>query len=54
MLEHISNGARTIIVEDGQRLRRDLVVQETGHRNAADSPNAFVDDTPTRNEFVHR
>jgi DNA invertase Pin-like site-specific DNA recombinase len=57
MLEHItSNGARTIIVETASRFARDLIVQETGHRMlkdrgieiiAADSPSAFVDDTPT-------
>jgi DNA invertase Pin-like site-specific DNA recombinase len=57
MLEHIAgNGARTIIVETANRFARDLVVQETGHRMlkgkgieivAADSPTAFVDDTPT-------
>jgi DNA invertase Pin-like site-specific DNA recombinase len=57
MLEHIaSNGARTIIVETANRFARDLIVQETGHRMlkakgieiiAADSPGAFMDDTPT-------
>ena len=57
MLEHIAgNGARTIIVETANRFARDLIVQETGHRMlrgkgieiiAADSPTAFVDDTPT-------
>jgi DNA invertase Pin-like site-specific DNA recombinase len=57
MLEHIAgNGVRTIIVETANRFARDLVVQETGHRMlkgkgieivAADSPTAFVDDTPT-------
>jgi DNA invertase Pin-like site-specific DNA recombinase len=57
MLEHIAgDGARTIIVETANRFARDLVVQETGHRMlkgkgieiiAADSPSAFVDDTPT-------
>jgi len=57
MLERIAgNGARTIIVETANRFARDLVVQETGHRMlkdkgieiiAADSPGAFVDDTPT-------
>jgi len=57
MLEHIAgNGARTIIVETANRFARDLIVQETGHRMlrekgieiiAADSPGAFVDDTPT-------
>jgi DNA invertase Pin-like site-specific DNA recombinase len=57
MLEHIAgNGARTIVVETANRFARDLVAQETGHRMlkgkgieiiAADSPGAFVDDTPT-------
>jgi DNA invertase Pin-like site-specific DNA recombinase len=57
MLEQIaSNGVRVVIVETANRFARDLVVQETGHRMlkdkgieiiAADSPNAFVDDTPT-------
>jgi DNA invertase Pin-like site-specific DNA recombinase len=57
MLEHIaSNGVRTIIVETANRFARDLIVQETGHRMlkgkgieiiAADSPGAFMDDTPT-------
>ena len=57
MLERIAtNGVRTIIVETANRFARDLIVQETGHRMlkdkgieiiAADSPNAFVDDTPT-------
>jgi DNA invertase Pin-like site-specific DNA recombinase len=57
MLEHIAgNGARTIIVETANRFARDPIVQETGHRMlkdkgieiiAADSPTAFVDDTPT-------
>ena len=57
MLTHIaSNGVRTIIVETANRFARDLIVQETGHRMlrdlgieliAADSPDSFVDDTPT-------
>jgi hypothetical protein len=43
-------------VETANRFARDLIVQETGHRMlkgkgieiiAADSPTAFVDDTPT-------
>jgi DNA invertase Pin-like site-specific DNA recombinase len=51
-----SNGARKIIVETANRFARDLIVQETGWRYlqslgieliAADSPNAFLDDTPT-------
>src|SRR5262249_37289021 len=50
------NGVRPIIVETANRFARDLIVQETGHRMlkgkgieiiAADSPTAFVDDTPT-------
>lgn len=59
MLERIaSNGVRTIIVETANRFARDLIVQETGWRYlknaginliAADSPDAFVDDTPTAN-----
>jgi DNA invertase Pin-like site-specific DNA recombinase len=57
MLGHIaSNGVRTIIVETANRFARDLVTQETGFRFlqglgvaliAADSPDAFLDDTPT-------
>ena len=57
MLRHIaSNGVRTIIVETANRFARDLVTQETGFRYlqglgvtliAADSPDAFLDDTPT-------
>lgn len=57
MLERIaSNGVRTIIVETANRFARDLIVQETGHKRlralgidliAADSPDAFVHDTPT-------
>jgi len=57
MLERIvGNGVHTIIVETANRFTRDLIVQETGHRMlrqkgieiiAADSPSAFVDDTPT-------
>jgi DNA invertase Pin-like site-specific DNA recombinase len=52
----LSNGLRTIVVESASRFARDLIVQETGYamlqRNdvnliAADSPNAFLDDTPT-------
>lgn len=59
MLERIAgNGVRTIIVETANRFARDLIVQETGWRYlknaginliAADSPEAFVDDTPTAN-----
>ncbi len=57
MLERIAgNGVRTIIVETASRFARDLIVQETGWRMlrdqgialiAADSPDAFLDDTPT-------
>src|SRR4051794_34806558 len=57
MLERIeSNGVRTIIVETANRFARDLLVQEVGYARlrqrgitliAADSPNAFQDDTPT-------
>jgi hypothetical protein len=50
------NGVRTILVESAHRFARDLIVQETGWKMlrergieliAADSPNAFLDDTPT-------
>jgi DNA invertase Pin-like site-specific DNA recombinase len=50
------NGVKTIIVETANRFARDLIVQETGWRYlqslgieliAADSPGAFLDDTPT-------
>lgn len=50
------NGVRTIIVETASRFARDIIVQETGWRYlkglgvdliAADSPDAFLDDTPT-------
>ncbi|MBV9977022.1 MAG: recombinase family protein [Hyphomicrobiales bacterium] len=57
MLEAIAvNGVRTIIVESANRFARDLIVQETGHRMlrdmgitliAADSPDAFIEDSPT-------
>lgn len=57
MMAHIQgNGVRTIIVETASRFARDLIVQETGYRYlrdegialiAADSPDAFLDDTPT-------
>jgi DNA invertase Pin-like site-specific DNA recombinase len=57
MLAYIaSNGARTIIVETASRFARDLMVQEVGFAKlqalgiklvAADSPNSFLDDTPT-------
>ncbi|UFW85967.1 recombinase family protein [Bradyrhizobium barranii] len=51
-----SNGVRTIIVETASRFARDLIVQETGWKRlnadgvtliAADSPDQFMDDTPT-------
>jgi DNA invertase Pin-like site-specific DNA recombinase len=57
MLQHIAgNGVRTVIVETASRFARDLITQETGFRFlkglgvtliAADSPDAFLDDTPT-------
>jgi DNA invertase Pin-like site-specific DNA recombinase len=57
MLERIEgNGIRTIIVETASRFARDLMVQEVGFAKlqergieliAADSPNAFLDNTPT-------
>ena len=57
MLEYLaSNGVATIIVETANRFARDLVVQETGFMMlrqlgydliAADSPNSFLEDTPT-------
>src|SRR3954467_10800046 len=57
MMKHIAgNGVRTIIVETASRFARDLIVQETGWRFlkeagttliASDSPDAFLDDTPT-------
>ena len=57
MLEALaSNGVRTILVESASRFARDLIIQETGWRHlkdqgidliAVDSPQAFLDDTPT-------
>jgi DNA invertase Pin-like site-specific DNA recombinase len=57
MMEAIaSNGCRTIVVETASRFARDLIIQETGFAMlrdrgitliAADSPEAFLDDTPT-------
>ena len=57
MLRRIAgNGVRTIVVETANRFARDLMVQETGWRRlkdlgieliATDSPNAFLDETPT-------
>ena len=52
----LSNGARTIIVENASRFARDLIVQETGYHMlkaqgielvAADAPDSFLSDTPT-------
>jgi len=51
-----ANGAKSIIVETANRFARDLMVQEVGFAMlqkrgidliAADSPTAFLDDTPT-------
>jgi DNA invertase Pin-like site-specific DNA recombinase len=57
MLERIAgDGVRKIIVETANRFARDLIVQETGFKMlrdlgieliAADSPSAFLDDSPT-------
>src|ERR1700738_4086537 len=57
MMKHVaSNGVRNIFVETASRFARDLIVQETGWRFlkdagitliAVDSPDAFLDDTPT-------
>ena len=57
MLDRIAgNGVRKIVVETASRFSRDLITQEVGHETlkklgieliAADSPNAFLDDTPT-------
>ncbi|MCP4781082.1 MAG: recombinase family protein [Hyphomicrobium sp.] len=50
------NGVKTIIVETANRFARDLIVQELGFHAlrelgcdliAADSPNSFLEDTPT-------
>ena len=50
------NGVRTVVVETANRFARDLMVQEVGFARlkqlgvtlvAADSPTAFLDDTPT-------
>ena len=52
----LSNGARTILVENASRFARDLIVQETGYQMlkdrgieliAADAPDSFLSDTPT-------
>ena len=57
LLERLAgNGVDTIIVETANRFARDLIVQEMGHHMlreegvqliAADSPNAFLENTPT-------
>ena len=57
LLQRITgNGVRTILVETANRFARDLMVQEIGWRRlqdlgveliAVDSPNAFIEDTPT-------
>jgi DNA invertase Pin-like site-specific DNA recombinase len=57
MLKRIEgNGVRTIIVETASRFARDLMVQEVGYAMltergieliAADSPQSFIEDTPT-------
>jgi DNA invertase Pin-like site-specific DNA recombinase len=57
MLKRIEgNGVRVILVETANRFARDIMVQETGWQFlrergvdliAADSPAAFIDDTPT-------
>ena len=57
MLKRIEgNGIRTIIVETASRFARDLMVQEVGYAMltergieliAADSPQSFIEDTPT-------
>jgi DNA invertase Pin-like site-specific DNA recombinase len=57
LLERLEgNGVDTIIVETANRFARDLIVQELGHHMlsergyhliAADSPSAFLENTPT-------
>ena len=57
LLERLEgNGVDTIIVEIANRFARDLITQEMGHHMlrgegiqliAADSPNAFLENTPT-------
>jgi DNA invertase Pin-like site-specific DNA recombinase len=57
MLAHIAgNGVRVVIVENASRFARDLMAQEMGYRYlqrlgvkliAADSPDAFIDDSPS-------
>ena len=57
MLKRVEgNGVRTILVETANRFARDLMVQEVGYAMlrergieliAADSPQSFIEDTPT-------
>jgi DNA invertase Pin-like site-specific DNA recombinase len=56
LARHMSNGAKTIIVESPDRFARDLMVQLAGHDMlkakgvtliAASTPTFFVEDTPT-------
>jgi DNA invertase Pin-like site-specific DNA recombinase len=57
MLERLlSNGVKTIVVENASRFARDLITQEVGYEMlrergidliAADSPSAFLDSGPT-------
>ena len=57
MMERLlSNGVRTVIVEDASRFARDLILQLTGHDQlralgitliAANAPQHFLEDTPT-------
>jgi DNA invertase Pin-like site-specific DNA recombinase len=58
----LSNGARTVLVENASRFARDLIVQETGYKMlkdkgieliAVDSPDSFVANTPTA-EFIRQ
>ena len=63
MLERIAtNGVRRIVVETASRFARDLMVQEVGFAKlktlgielvAADSPGAFLDDTPSA-QFIRQ
>src|SRR3954470_13250439 len=60
MLKRIEgNGVRTITVQPPSRCARDLMVQEVGYAMltergieliAADSPQSFIEDTPTANK----
>ena len=56
LVQLLSNGCRTILVETASRFARDLIVQLTGHALlkghgieliAVDAPDHFLDDTPT-------